>query len=289
MRRKNRFTDISQEVSDLINTQSEKAFTEKRLITMFESKKSDWNLLNAISGNDFINFLLAEKVLKRKDFINENGRVKSLYHLPVISDYSVYTGFKRNSYFTHYTAMWLNNLTLQIPKTVYLNHEHYGKAIGTQLSQEKIDDAFSKTQRRSNRFYQGGGIKVVILNGQYTGKLGVEYRQTDDEYFAYSNIERTLIDISIRPGYAGGVFEVLNAFKLAKSRVDLKRLDEYLRKLDFTYPYNQIIGFYLEKAGYDKGKQVLFENEKKFRFYLTYNIKQKEFSRKWNLWYPKGM
>ena len=34
-----------------------------------------------------------------------------------------------------------------------------------------------------------------------------------------TDLERTLIDIAVRPEYAGGVYEVLNVYRLAKGKV----------------------------------------------------------------------
>ena len=65
-----------------------------------------------------------------------------------------------------------------------------------------------------------------------------------------TNVERTLIDATVKPMYAGGVFEVAKAFALANDRLSVNKLMPMLRKLDFSYPYHQAIGYYLERAGY---------------------------------------
>ena len=59
--------------------------------------------------------------------------------------------------------------------------------------------------------------------------------------------------------------------------------------MDYTYPYHQAIGFYLEKAGYNENVIKLIEKiEIKYNFYLTYEMKEKEFSERWKLFFPKG-
>jgi hypothetical protein len=94
----------------------------------------------------------------------------------------------------------------------------------------------------------------------------------------------------VRPFYAGGVFEVLKAFRLAHGKVSINKLTATLKKLNYKYPYHQAIGFYLEKAGVYK-KPVINLLRKfpiKYDFYLSYGMKDKDYSNKWRLFYPKG-
>ncbi len=62
-----------------------------------------------------------------------------------------------------------------------------------------------------------------------------------------------------------------------------------LNKLSFIYPYEQAVGFYLERAGYKKSLVSLFRKEKyAFDFYLAYTMKQKKYNADWAIWYPEG-
>lgn len=99
-----------------------------------------------------------------------------------------------------------------------------------------------------------------------------------------------MIDVSVRPFYAGGVTQVLEAYERVKEMLDVDKMYSYYRKMKFIYPYHQAIGFYLEKAGYSEEEQNIFRRENiKFSFYLTYNISRKSFSKKWSLYYPTGL
>jgi predicted transcriptional regulator of viral defense system len=107
--------------------------------------------------------------------------------------------------------------------------------------------------------------------------------------YSYTDLERTLIDIAIRPAYSGGVFEVLQAFESARDIVDVVKMNEYLVKLNYIYPYHQLIGFYMERAGYNiEIVDDVFYNDIVYDFYLTYNMSNKEFDTKWKIYFPKG-
>ena len=131
--------------------------------------------------------------------------------------------------------------------------------------------------------------KIILTNGKFTNKLGVIKRQNNNQCFDFTDLERTLIDVAVRPVYAGGVFEVIEAYNNAKGKLNVKKLVDYLDKLNYIYPYHQVIGFYLEKSGYNESVLELFRKEMKFNFYLTYDIRNKEYSEKWKLFYPKGV
>jgi len=124
-----------------------------------------------------------------------------------------------------------------------------------------------------------------------TGNLGVvEANGPDGEKIRVTDVERTLIDITVRPGYSGGVFEVLKAFRNAKGKVSINRLQAMLKRLDYVYPYHQAVGFYLVRAGVydDSAIRLLRKFGMKYDFYLTYDMKDPQYSKEWRLFFPKG-
>ena len=198
----------------------------------------------------------------------------------------------RSAYFCHYTAIHIHGLTTQIPKTVYLNVEQPGSGGTAELTQEGIDRAFRGKCRVSSNEIEFRGQRVFKLNGRNTGELGVVRFSPDDDGspLRITNIERTLIDATVRPVYAGGVAQVAEAFRAAAGRLSVNRIAAYLRKLRFTYPYHQSIGFYLERAGTYKASQVelLREFPMEFDFYLTYQMREADYNQRWRLYVPKG-
>lgn len=258
---------------------------------LFENRKF-WRLTDSTTVHSFIAFMLDDTKLEQVDF-EFPSRKEIRYIWGNVSVYELVLSLKPDSYFTHFTAMYLHELTDQIPKTLYLNYEQPPKLYReTSLEQTRIDAAFQRPVRVSNNMAAYKDQKICILNGMYTGKLGViDIEGPQAEIIRVTNVERTLIDITVRPVYSGGVFEVLKAYRLAKEKVSVNKLVAMLKKLNYTYPYHQAVGFYLERAGLYKDSSIalLRKFEMKYDFYLTHQMKDMSYSREWRLYFPKGL
>jgi len=204
------------------------------------------------------------------------------------SVFDVALSLRPRSYLSHGSAVFLHGLNDQIPKTVFVNQEQSQKESPpkSSLSQESLDRAFaSDRQRRSRMIYEYGEAKITILNGKHTQEL--EVGNLDGK--RVTKLERTLIDIVVRPEYAGGVYQVLEAYQGAKGKASANVLVATLKKLDYVYPYHQAIGFYMQRAGWqEKQYSRLLKLGLEFDFYLTYGIKAKEYDSTWRLFYPQG-
>jgi predicted transcriptional regulator of viral defense system len=138
-------------------------------------------------------------------------------------------------------------------------------------------------------------VRICMLNGMHTGQLGVismesDYDGSGPARVRVTNLERTLIDIAVRPFYAGGVTEVLTAFERAQGKASANRLVALLRRLNYVYPYHQAIGFYMERAGYsDTALGLLRELPRNFDFYLTNQMRETDYVSQWRLHVPKGL
>jgi predicted transcriptional regulator of viral defense system len=188
--------------------------------------------------------------------------------------------------------MYLHELTLQIPKSIYINLEQTPKYFKkSELLQTNIDRAFFGKQRTTNNIARFEDYKIYLLSGKHTNNLGVtEIETAQGKKLKVASIERTVIDINVRPVYAGGAFQFIEAFKLAKDKVSINKLSAILQKIDYIYPYHQAIGFYLERAGVYKESQInlMKKFDMKHNFYLVHNMKETDYSEKWRIFYPKG-
>lgn len=268
--------------------ESSKAYSEDDLKEILDQKRALWNLPGYMSFSKFIDKLTERKILT-KHLINFSGYypAKTRFTSTKSTVFNLALSLANKSYFSHYTAAFLLGLTNQVPKIIYLTSEQSQKNRKTniKLNQKDIDSAFKKPQRKSGVVAIYEDYSIVFHNGMFTNKSGVF---TKDE-LSFTNIERTLIDITVRPEYAGGVSRVLEIYENSIGKISINKLKATLDKLNFIYPYHQSIGFYLEKAGLDEKRLSNFLSyEKVNNFYLTYEMDQMDYNEKWKIFYPKG-
>ncbi|WP_437225474.1 type IV toxin-antitoxin system AbiEi family antitoxin domain-containing protein [Planctomicrobium sp. SH661] len=196
-----------------------------------------------------------------------------------------------DGYFSHFSAMQFHNLTDQIPKSIYFNVEQPATGGGGALSQPALDRAFKGKCRVTSNVIEFRGHTIHKINGQNTGRLGVLQGTLDDgTTIQVTNLERTLIDIVVRPVYAGGIAQVADAYRNAADQISVQRLVSYLKLLNYTYPYHQAIGYYLMRAGCYSESQIseLRKMPIDFDFYLTYQLRNPVLNEEWRLYVPKG-
>jgi hypothetical protein len=198
---------------------------------------------------------------------------------------------KRAGYFSHGTAASLHRLTDQVPRTFYVNSEQSAKPAPTSgVSQPALDRAFKAKQRISKFAFTHANSRFVLLSGKNTQRYGVEAMNgPSGEVLMVTNLERTLVDLVVRPAYGGGIVEVLEAFRIARDRLSAKKLLATLEALEHLYPYHQAIGFLLARADYPARdlapfKSLGFHHD----FYLSNAMVKPEFDSSWRIYYPKG-
>lgn len=196
------------------------------------------------------------------------------------------------SYCSHQTAAVLHNLISSTENTIYVNKEQSEKPRGPRgLTQEAIDRAFKSHVRRSNFVFKYEDVDIVLLNGKNSANLGVgELAYNDGRKVLTSSLERTLIDMAVRPAYSGGVSQVVQAYQAASGKISIEVLVDMLKKLDFVYPYHQTVGFYLKTA--DVPAHLLEPLRRlgvSWAFYLDNRMTDPEFDKDWQVFYPRGL
>jgi len=289
--RKTRFQIAKKDIVSLFENNDKGIYSYSDISNILDENRDYWRLPANLSALGFIKQLNEFTKLKRYEINFPNNKILR-FSWGRVSTLSMASSIKKDSYFTHYTAMFLHNLTEQIPKTIYVNYEQTKKNYKQgELIQSRVDNAFSRPQRTSSNSTTFSDYKILLLNGKHTNRMGViEMIASEGEKVMVTNIERTLIDIVVRPTYSGGIYEILKAYRRAAGEVSINKLTAMLRRLDYIYPYHQSIGFYLQKSGVYKESQIqlLKKFDQKIDFYITHQIKENEYSKEWRLYYPKG-
>jgi hypothetical protein len=279
------------DIISLLSQVPQKVYSETQLADVLHVHRRPWRLPDSTTASLFISFLTKQGDLRAHKFRSEKyEREITRYSWGKVSHYDLALALKPRAYLCHATALTLQGLAKLSPKTIYLNVEQSPKpSYPGSLTQRGIELAFSGAQRQSSLVYTNGGVSVIMIAGKNTKQLGVEeVSLPDSRPLSVTNLERTLIDIVVRPAYAGGITQVLKAYRAAKERLSGDLLLAILKKLDYVYPYHQAIGFLMQTAGYPE------EAYSKFRtlglshdFYLTHDMHDPKYSREWRLHYPQ--
>lgn len=282
-----------------LTERSPRVFTRTALALILEEELMRGSLPPRTSLNAFINAL------------EEHGQLR-LQEVPAVWDREVneeeprYPPFRRymwgapsplevalslrpRSYLSHASAMRANGLDPNSDRSTYVNSEQSPKQRSSGvLQQAAIDRAFQNLPRKSKYIFRYKGTEIVMVSGKNTNRLGVvEIEVEAGIRCSVTQLERTLIDIAVRPSYAGGVQAVLDAFKQALPRVSVGTLEKTLRELDYVYPYHQSIGFYLERAGATPEQTAPFRAfGLAHDFYLAHRMENPVRNADWRVYHP---
>ncbi|WP_379085519.1 hypothetical protein [Pedobacter sp. UC225_65] len=271
-------------------------FKANQLAIVFAKQRKVWNLPKSMNFNAFVEGLISEGIVKEV-MLDFGADWFDFYILPDISIYHLASYGVSKAYLSHHSALWLWGLIEKEGEVIYINQEQSAapsKSKKSSFTQAAIDNAFSHERKMSNSRTKFDGFEFVLLKSKATSMLGVrEIGNAKKERAKVTDVERTLIDCVVRAAYVGGAGEVVKAFFLARKKdiVDIGLLADYLQELDYAYPYQQSIGFYLQMAGnYSKQEMEHFEQqEMKYDFYLEYAMEDKVYDKHWRIYYPADL
>jgi hypothetical protein len=267
-----------------------RVYTYLQLQQAILEHRRDWHL-GTVSASTIMELLLAETQLKVVELTSESYSSEQRLVWGTPSAYELAHSLRPGAYFAYGTAAYLRGLLEEAPTTFHVNKEQTPKEQRGGLTQEALDRAFASRPRKSKLVFSDGLHRFVVIAGKFTNGLEVGHlRGPAGERLQATKVERTLIDISVRPIYCGGVQRVLEAYRAARGVLSPNRLMTTLKRLGHLYPYHQVIGFYLERAGY--GSEVLGAARRPglhFDFYLAHGMGDRAYSKEWRLYYPRGL
>jgi hypothetical protein len=279
-------------ITTFFDSASSKVYSYRDLATLLHENRSAWGFPSTTTIRDYLQYLVEQTQMHVAALTSDVIAAPTKYVWGNASPYEVALSLRPKAYLSHGTAVYLHGLTDRFARVIHLNQEQSSKPKGDphSLTQESIRRAFAGQQRQSRLFFSYETWTIQVLNGKFTNHLEVGTVATPDGLTVpVTKLERTLIDIAVRPLYAGGIHQVLDAYRAARDRVSSNVLASTLRKLDYVYPYHQVVGFYLDRAGYgDAALAKMREFGVQFDFFLTYGIKDTDFDSKWRLFIPKA-
>lgn len=266
------------------------AYNQKSLSELFEREKVTWELAAPVGPMRFLGFLLENGILQEVVLESDRYAPKRRYVRGKASTYQIALSLTPRGYLSHATALHLNGITVEKGEFTYVNREQGKKYRDDEgLTQKGLDLAFKGKQRVSQYVFKSGTDRIMILSGKHTDNYAVvKMRSPSREMVSVASLPRTLVDIAVRPNYAGGIGRVLDAYKASLGRVSGQEISQVLTRLDYLYPYHQSIGFMLERCGFPSADLVPFaEQAMDFDFYLVHGMGEREYDPKWRIFYPK--
>jgi hypothetical protein len=283
-----------EEIKACFDSKGTKIYSLKGIEEIFSSNWNQWYLPRNIRMNDLVEHFIKNSALKEVILKSPNYDKKYVrYAWGEISVYQLGLSLRPRSYLSHHSAIYLNNLADVRSRTIYVNSEQSPKFRGeTSLEQRSIDLAFKAKKARTSKYiFIHKNWKICCLSGSNTNNLGVvEIEEPNSGTLQVTNIERTLIDITVRPFYSGGTDGVQKAYIKAKGKISTDLLISILRKINHVYPYHQAIGFYMQRAGFENSAlNSLKKMGLEYDFYLDYGMVQTDYSKEWRVFFPRNL
>ena len=210
---------------------------------------------------------------------------------------NILAAFQPQYYLSHFSALYLHELTNHRPEEYFLSKEIIGRNPPHSKVKiyERIQQAFLKSPRKTSKYLTYNKTKITLLEKQDLNKIGIKNKSLKVDKkrqinICFTSLERTLIDSIISPHYSGGIKTVINAF--FKARMNIDKLYEIYKAYSPFYPYWQSIGFLLHrlKASSVSKKWLQHFSSPKMKFYLNKNFnKTWSYDSKWKVYYPKGL
>ena len=233
--------------------------------------------------------LLGEGLIKKIVFKNPYGG-RTLFTLPGVTEIEIAQALMPRGFISHAAAAFMHGLLPQ-PSVIQINVEQSAKPPPSiPLTQEGIDRAFRRPSRTSQMVFRSAESSVQVISGKKSGRLGVESVNHGGALIEVTGLERTLIDLCVRPEYAGGAKQVLQAYRKAAGRANVGSLLKSLRNLNYVYPYHQAIGYYLSRAGFGSSNLLdLRTLGMKYEFYLEKGEPVSGYDASWQVHLPRGL
>ncbi|AIE83652.1 type IV toxin-antitoxin system AbiEi family antitoxin domain-containing protein [Fimbriimonas ginsengisoli] len=292
--RQDRFSQRLEEICAYFESYPQRVFSKPEITGLLLALQPEWSLPRRMTTDVFL-LRMSEKTPLMHVPVAFPRRTHNYWTWGEVDPLDLLMHLDSRCFASHLTAAEFHGLTNSPSESLYINIEQpKGSDTDASLEQYRIDAAFKRPPRVSNTFGELDGKRVYLLNGKNTNQYGVETLEHKDSKgertykLKVTNLERTLIDMTVRPQYSGGVDGCLEAFKNAALRLSVPKLCDALARIGHVYPYHQSVGFYMEASGrYGANDlRLLKEFPQEFDFYLDNQIEDPHYVPEWRLHVP---
>lgn len=204
---------------------------------------------------------------------------------------------KPSYYMSHFSALYLNDLTNQTPDQHYISRETKRLKPPTTkpLRTSLVRQAFMKNPRVTSHYFIFHNRKFFFIQKMNLSECGVISHNLSlrgsTESVRITDPERTILDSIISPHYSGGMATIVSIIK--NMTLKLEKLYDYYKIIDPIYPFWQSIGLLLEtsdKTLQSKDWEALFDNTPQMDFYLDRGFRSDwSYSKKWHIYFPPNI
>ncbi len=257
--------------------------SQEQLKEILEQLKDESLVSSSLSFNSFLLKLIDEGLTQKS--LTIRGHIKTRYTF--YQDFNIYDfcdSLEKNSFFSMSTALNLQGLSDFRRDFIFVSKERTTRIEqgNVTLTQEDIDNAFSKKPRRTNVYDKINNHIVVLLEANNTDTFEIiEYNE-----YKVSSINRAFVEMISNVQYLQSSEAIIEVFAKIKDKLDIDRIYTIIEKFDFIYPYFQLAGFYLERIGFSKTELEKFYTQKsELNFYTKKNKNQYGFDGYWKIYY----
>ena len=262
----------------------EKLYSLKELNLLLNRLKTKRLIAQDVSSRKFFDLLQNRLKLRTYSVFSEKINKVRYTLYPDISIYDFVSTFEKQGFFSMTTALNIQRLTNQKDNFVFFSKElslkNYSK--NNSLSQKDIDQAYQKEYRFTRSIASYEDKHIIYLTPKNTNRFEViEY-----DGYAVSSVHRAFVEMIMNVQYFKNFDTVIKIFKPLKNKLNPKRVFDVVKSFDPVYPYYQLMGFSLDRVGFDKKNLILFkERVTNLRFYTEKNRHKYSFDAYWSIYY----
>jgi hypothetical protein len=239
---------------------SKKFYTYRDLQILLENLKRDSLVAQSLKFDSFFSRVIQKDLHKESIHLDSQVVPQDLtryYFGDTNTEFDKALMYKKDSFLSLSTSLNFQGLSTIQDNIIYTSSElndksKYSKPIT--LTQQDIDNSYSKEARKTKSYAEYGDKFLVLLTPKYSNKIEViEYNG-----IPVSSINRALVEIIVNSQYYKSTQEIINIFKPIKKYIDLEKVNNVLIGFNYIYPFHQCVGFFLEQIGFKREELGIF-------------------------------